>query len=134
MADAPRDEKGRLLPGNNLRGKARHRKAKVISRKLRKEYVRRYANEPTGADGEVLGEERAVLKHYFVAMDIMEDTKEAAKDRLKAAELLANRMDGKPVDEVELSATLETNSPLEKAVSTMTPEQLLELVRAARGH
>lgn len=133
MADAPRDDKGRVGAGNNLRATARKTKAKLITRKLSKEYQRRYANREL-APGEVLGPERAKLMHYFVAMDIMESTEEAAKDRLKAAEILAHRMDGKPVDEVELSGVLETNSPLEKVVGEMTAEQLLELVRTARGH
>lgn len=134
MADETRDDKGRVGAGNNLRKVARHKKARFITRHLGKEYVRRYANEPLGNTGEVLGPERAKLKHYLVCMDIMESPDEAPKYRLKAAEILANRLDGKPVDEVELSGTLETNSPLENAVKGMSLEELLELVRATRGH
>lgn len=126
MSDAPRDDKGRLLPGNSLRSVSRKKTGRKVSRALKREYIKRYSVE--------LGPERATLKHYFVLMDIMQNPGEKAQDRTKAAIELANRMDGKPVDELELSGSIETGTPLDNAVTKMTPEQLLELVRTARGH
>jgi len=131
---ANRDAKGRLGPGNNLRREGMRVRARNVSIRLRKEMVRRFENEVIDdTTGEKFGRERAMLKHYFVMMSIMADVNEAAKDRLKAAEQLANRLDGKPVEEVELSANVESGSPLERTLEGMTADQLLEVVRAARG-
>lgn len=127
-----RDEHGRLLPGQALRKTSYKINARKISKRLRAEMVRRYANEPVGPDGEVLGPERAQLKHYFVLMSIMEKDTEKASDRIKAVAELANRLDGKPVETVELDAKVENHTPLEDAMRGMTPEQLLELVRTIR--
>lgn len=107
MSDAGnngRDEKGRLLPGNSVKKTGVHMKARKVSRGLKAEMVRRYQYQPLDPDnpGEPMGKERAVLKHYFALLDIMQSPVEKAADRIKAASEIANRIDGKPVQALEL--------------------------------
>lgn len=123
MSEVKRDAKGRVLPGSaNLKTKTQHVKAKAVSSKLKRELIKRY------------GATEGRIKHYLVALDIMHDAANEPRDRLKACQFIAERVDGKAVDVVDLAAVVETSSPLDRAIQDMTPEQLLELVRAARGH
>lgn len=125
MSDAPRDEKGRLQAGNNLRKTSAGLRAKKISRFLNREFIRRYENVEL-APGEKLGKERALMMHYMFLMDIMQNPEEKAQDRIKAIVELGNRKDGKPVDIIQLSGP--DGAPMEmKTVSddNLTPSQKL---------
>ena len=113
--DVTRNDKGHPLPGQSLRGTSKGANARKLSRRLRAEMKRRY------------GDDKA---HYLWLMDIAANTQEKAGERVKAIVALADRIDGKPVQTLDLqhSGEVGRKSPLEG----LTAEQLLEFIRAGR--
>lgn len=115
-----RSENGRFTPGTSPRRRSMGINSRKLSRDLKNMLIEKF------------GPQDGMLKMYTVAAEILADVKVAAKDRLKAAEFLADRVHGKPVTSVDLSASVERGSSLERDMRKMSPEQLLELVRLAR--
>lgn len=133
MSDVPRDSKGRVLPGGALNKGTAAIKARKISRFLKSEFIRRYADKEL-APGEKVGKERALMMHYMYLMDIMQNPEEKAQDRIKAIVELGNRKDGKPVDIIQLSGP--DGAPVEmKDVSgdNLSPSQRLALAIKSLG-
>lgn len=128
MADVPRDDKGKVGDGNDLRRKSVQNKARKVSRALKAEFIRRYAKRVISPSGEVMGVERAEVAHYFFLMDIMENPEEKAQDRIAAIRELGTRKDGKPVDVIQLTGVnggpLQTETTVTHA-DALSPAQKL---------
>lgn len=115
MAEVKRNEKGHPLPGQSLRSATKGANARKLSRRLRAELKRRH------------GDDRA---YYGWLMDIAADPAVKAGERVRAIEVLAVRIDGKPVQALDIqhSGDVGSKSPLEG----LTAEQLLEVIRAGK--
>lgn len=103
MADVPRDDKGKVGDGNDLRRKSVQNKAKKVSRFLKREFIRRYKDKVISPSGETLGKEGAEMAHWCFLMDIMEDAEAENRDRIAAIKELGIRKDGKAVDVIQLT-------------------------------
>lgn len=123
MSEVKRDAKGRVLPGSaNLKTKTQHTRAKAVSIKVKRELVKRY------------GETEGRIAMYITAMDIMRDPTNDPNARLKAAEFLANRVDGKAVDHIVLTG--QDGGPVQvESLSNdeLTPSQRLALALKSLG-
>lgn len=97
--------------GGSLRHVSKLKNARGLARWLRQEMKRRH------------GDARA---HYGWLIDIAESAAEKASDRIKAIEQIAIRMDGKPIDTVELTSTADGSNPL----AQLTVAQVLALAKA----
>lgn len=115
-----RTEGGRFAKGSSSRQRSRGVNSRKLSKALKRMLVEKF------------GPQEGTLKMYIVAAEILADTGEQGKTRLKAAEFLADRVHGKPVTTVDLAAEVQQGSPLERDMRKLSPEQLLELVRFAR--
>lgn len=113
-----RDENGKVK-GGNLRKEGTRARARGLSRWLRKEMKRRH------------GDER---QHYIWLMEIASNTAEKAADRIKAIDVLAIRMDGKPVESVDLEVSGPGGAPMQSEVTSRAPtptERLAALLQSA---
>ena len=120
MSEVVRDRKtGRIISGSVRKGSA-GTKARNVSIK-----VRRLLRAMFSDHGE--------MKPYAVMAEIMADTAAPQSDRIKAANSLADRVDGKSVQAVELSGPggepIETTSEVTHHVSPS--ERLLSFFRTA---
>ena len=115
-----RTEGGKFAKGHSNRNKSRGVKSRKLSKDLKRMLIEKF------------GPQEGTLKMFIVAAEILADTGEQGKVRLKAAEFLADRVYGKPVSSVDISAEVQQGSPLERDMRKLSPEQLLELVRLAR--
>jgi hypothetical protein len=101
------------LTGGSLRKVSQLKNARGLARWLRREMKRRHKD---------------ARAHYGWLIDIAESAKEKASDRIKAIEQIALRMDGKPVDTVQLLS--DPDAP-RGVLESMTVGQLLALARQA---
>lgn len=105
-----RDAEGKVT-GGSLRKASQLKNARGLARWLRREMKRRH------------GDARA---HYGWLIDIAESAEEKASDRIKAIEQIALRMDGKPIDTLQLLS--DPDAP-RGVLESMTVGQLLALAR-----
>lgn len=98
---------GKLLPGAKIRTKAKISKARLLSDRIRK----MLAEEFEGGD----------LLPYRVAAEILASKGEASQDRLKAGAFLADRLDGKTAQAIELTG--KSGGPVKTVTKNTTPEK-----------
>ena len=113
-----RDENGKVT-GGNLRGESTKKRAQGLSRYLRNEMKRRY-NDPRA--------------YWLWLMDIAANTAEKAADRIKAIDLLAVRIEGKPVDAIALEVSGPAGGPVQSEMTSHAQaptERLAALLRSA---
>ncbi len=111
-----RNPDGTVKPGQSLRTVGRMKAARFLSRDLKRQMKERFGSE---------------RPYYDWLMDIAASTNEKTADRIKAIEQLANRVDGKPVQAVDLQVQgeMETrSSPLQG----MSVEQLLAIAKGGQ--
>lgn len=118
MAEKPRNGPGEparsadgKVTGGSLRKASQLGNARGLSRYLRRQMKAKH------------GDARA---HYGWLMEIAANKGEKTADRLKAIEQLANRMDGKPLQSVDLQVTTESGG---NALAALPLADLLALAR-----
>lgn len=113
-----RDENGKVK-GGSLRKEGTRKRARGLSRWLRREMAKRYDDE------------RA---HYVWLMEIAANKAEKASDRIKAIDILAVRMDGKPAESIDLEVSGPGGAAIQSEITANErppSERLAALLRSA---